>query len=222
MFSFIRAWGRRLRRKPSGYDERRQRLYAEERALAKAFREVFGAYERRLAYLEGRLLHESDEELARDISLFEDANATLTRVLHRLRIADAEEEALIREWHDWRRPNASIHELKQYGDRLELLRSELAIRKRLPIEAKKTESVQKTIQRTKPRPRYVPTSLSDDAFEAFDRVYSPRLAAHREYAKRAHRQLHRTAHHPVQALVIAKRVKQAHGAEKRFRRVLGV
>ena len=210
---------RRLKGRSSPKEEQRRDLYTQERALAKAFHEVFGAYERRLAYLEGRLVRASQEELMRDRQMFEEAHKSLARTLHRLRFADAEEETLLREWHDWHRPHASVHDMKEYGDRLELLRSELVVRKRLPKELGNVSDTKPPA--AKPRQRtYVPSALSQDTLSAFEKVYGPRLEAHKRHMRRTVRQLAREAQHPAHALLGAYRVKRAHAQHKRFSRLI--
>lgn len=197
----------------------RQRFYLEQQELAKDLRQAFRAYERRLSYLERRVVHQSDEELTRDTSLFDASHKALAQVLQRLRSADADVEQLVREWHDWHRGVQAVPS-EERRSRLEVLRSELALRGVLPTTEEKTSTPRKEPKLKNKRPTYTPTRLSQDVFQAFDDVYASRLGGAIARGQRLARKLFHPATHAIPSPHTAKRIKHLHALHARWKRVL--
>lgn len=218
MFRYLRSFFRRFQTSTSA-DYARRRLFSEQQELSKDIRRAFRAYERRLAYLEHRLLRHSDDELKRDEQLFEASHKALTQVLQRLRAADADAEQLVREWQDWQRAHYGVPSEEQRS-RLELLRSELSLRGILPSVQEKRVSGSTAARSTKKKVVYTPTRLSEDALTAFDEVYQARLLGSRVQAERLVGKLFRRWEHPLKNHLVAKQVKWLHELQKRWRRVL--
>lgn len=219
MFRSLRSFFRRFTT-PTPADTARRRLFSEQQDLAKEIRKAFRAYERRLAYLEQRLIRHSDEDLQRDERVFEASHKALTQVLQRLRAADADADALVREWQDWHRAAQDVS-TEQQRTRLELLRSELHLRGIFPAAPERAAAPMVTSKpRQKTNARYTPTRLSADDLEVVDRVYQPRLQG--AQAEAGHL-LRRLVHHghPLQRVSIAKQVKHLHALRRRWQRVLG-
>ncbi len=219
MFRSLRSFFRRFTT-PTPADTARRRLFSEQQELAKEIRKAFRAYERRLAYLEQRLIRHSDEDLQRDERVFEASHKTLTQVLQRLRAADADADALVREWQDWHRASQDVT-TEQQRTRLELLRSELHLRGIFPSSPERA-TVQTTAAKPKPRPktRYTPTRLSTDELEVVDQVFEPRLQGAQAEASHLLRRLMYHGH-PLQRVSIAKQVKHLHALRRRWQRALG-
>lgn len=218
MFRSLRSFFRRFQSStPANYA--RRRLFSEQQELAKDIRQAFRAYERRLAYLEHRLLRHSDDELKRDERVFEASHKALMQVLQRLRAADADAEQLVREWQDWQRAHHDVSSEEQRS-RLELLRSELSIRGILPSAPEKSVSVSAATRPTKKKTVYTPTRLSDDALRAFDEVYHGRLSGSRTQAERLASKLFHRSGHPLKNHLVAKQVKRLHELQKRWRKAL--
>ena len=219
MFRSLRLFFRRFQT-PTPADTARRRLFSEQQELEKDIRKAFRAYERRLVYLERRLLRHSDDELKRDERLFEASHKALTQVLQRLRAADADAEQLVREWQDWQRAHHDVSSEEQRS-RLELLRSELSIRGILPSVSEKGASMLMTATKPmKKKTAYTPTRLSDDVLKAFDEVYHARLSGSRILAERLTRKLFQRMGHPLKSHLVAKQVKQLYDLQKRWSKVL--
>lgn len=219
MFRTLRSFFRRFTT-PTPADTARRRLFSEQQELAKEIRKAFRAYERRLAYLEQRLIRHSDEDLQRDERVFEASHKALTQVLQRLRAADADADALVREWQDWHRASQDVS-TEQQRTRLELLRSELHLRGIFPAapERPATHTVASTPRR-KAKAHYTPTRLSADDLEVVDRIYQSRVqGAHAEAGHLLRRLLHHG--HPLQRVSIAKQVKHLHALRRRWQQALG-
>lgn len=219
MFRSLRSLFRRFTT-PTPADTARRRLFSEQQELAKEIRKAFRAYERRLAYLEQRLIRHSDDDLTRDERVFEASHKALTQVLQRLRAADADADALVREWQDWHRASQDVT-TEQQRTRLELLRSELHLRGIFPSAPERSSaSAQPVPARQRPKRRYAPTQLSSDALEAVDRIYEPRLrGSHTEASHLLRRLWHHG--HPLQTASIAKQVKHLHGLRRRWQLAIG-
>lgn len=196
----------------------RRALFSEQQQLAKDLRRTFHAYERRLAYLEQRVLSSSNEELLQDEHLLKEAHQALVEVLERLRTADMSAENLLREWRDWERTN-DRDASKDHRSRIELLRSELNLRGILPSsESRHVISTPKTP--IKKKRSYVPTRLSEDDLKAFDDVYRERVLASNVHSQQLEKRLFSHSEHPARGHSIAKRLKQLHELQKRWKRVL--
>ncbi|MBP7006049.1 hypothetical protein KBB27_02930 [Patescibacteria group bacterium] len=191
-----------------------RRLFASQQDLAKELRALLNAYERRIEYLQSHLIQQSAEDTEADRDIFEEAHQGLTRITIRLRFADQEAEELLQEWRTWLDQENSITISREATERLEMLRSELALRGLLP-ERHTTQIKQQ--QKPSTRPAYQPTALSEDTLSAFDEVMKPRFSQEKRWLDQAWRQAMSIGARDAWKAWLTRKRKQVWGWEKRFR-----
>lgn len=193
-----------------------RRLFASQQDLAKELRALLNAYERRIEYLQSHLIQQSAEDTETDRDIFEEAHQGLTRITIRLRFADQEAEELLQEWRTWLDQESSATISREATERLEMLRSELALRGLLP-ERHTTQIKQQKQQQPTTRPAYQPTALSEDPLSAFDEVMKPRFSQEKRWLDQAWRQAMSIGARDAWKAWLTRKRKQVWGWEKRFR-----
>ncbi len=217
MFAALRSFFRR--RSSPAYDVQRT-LFSDQKGLHKEIQALLSAYERRIEYLQDRLLGMTASQVQEDRRLFDDAHQSLKRILARLRAADQEAETLLREWHDWVTQDAQQGLSGAAQERLEILRSELALRGLLPSEKRVRLEMAPTIKKSKTL-TYTPTPLATDALASFDEVFGPRLTAERDWLDRTWDRSRVVGVRIPWKLWLAHRRKRIYGWHRRLRRVIG-
>lgn len=221
MFASLRTFFHRFQKNLSAPQSRRN-LFLKQRDLTKDLRGLMRAYERRLDYLQTHLLKLSDERLQADQHLFEEAHHELSRLTTRLRAADQDAEVLLREWRDWLDHHDPQTLSREAKERLEILRSELALRGLLPALRTPNQLTAPAEAMRKARPStYQPAPLSEDRFSVFAHVYKNRLQHERVWIERLwNRALVHGAHLPWRVW-LTKRYKRVNGWRKALRDILG-
>ena len=217
MLGRLRSFLRRVWQAPPAGQEA---FFAKQEELQEALQACLRAYERRLAYLQDRLLAADQAGLQQDAPLFEEAHQALERVLARLRAADQEAESLLREWRDWLAQARMGDTPLQARERLEVLRSELALRGLLPVPEALPSPVLKSVspRRAISRSKYRPAVLSDDHFGAFDEVLLPRLQAEQAWIDQAWKRALAAADPVPWHGWLAARRKEVYGWKNRLKR----
>jgi hypothetical protein len=216
MFAALRSF---FRRSKSPQRTAQRALFAQQKELQQDLQALMGTYERRLAYLQSRLLGMTAAQAQDDRRLFEEAHQSIKRLLTRLHVADQEAETLLREWHDWVGQETQQGLSSEAKDRLEVLRSELTVRGLLPsVRATKTAS--EPLPAKKKIRSYQPTTLGDDPFQAFDEVFAPRLQAERTWIDRTWQKSLNVGVRIPWRVWLTHRRKRIYGWQKRLRDVL--
>ncbi len=217
MFAALRSF---FRRRSSPQHDVQRALFSDQRALHAEIQALLSAYERRIAYLQDRLLGMTATQAHEDRRLFDEAHQSLKRILTRLHVADQEAETLLREWHDWISQEAQQGLSGMAKERYEILRSELAVRGLLPEEKRIRLAItpphvkKKTIT-------YHPVTLGTDRLASFDEVFGPRLVAERDWLDRAwDRSLVVGVRIPWK-LWLAHRRKRVYGWQRRLKQIIG-
>ncbi len=217
MFAALRSFFRR--RSSSAYDVQRA-LFSDQKALHKEIQALLSAYERRIAYLQDRLLGMTARQAQEDRRLFDEAHQSLKRILARLHAADQEAETLLREWHDWLAQDAQQGLSGTAKERLEILRSELAVRGLLPQEKRIRLSVVSAPTKKKVI-TYKPTALGTDTLASFDEVFGPRLVAERDWLDRTWDRSLVVGVRVPWKLWLAHRRKRVYGWHRRLKQIIG-
>lgn len=215
MFAALRSF---FRRSDSPKKTAQRALFLDQKMLSTEVQALLHAYERRIAYLQSRLLGMTADQAHEDRRLFDEAHHSLKRILTRLHAADQEAETLLREWHDWLAHDSQQGLSAEAKDRLEILRSELTVRGLLPQASVSRTDPKRII--TKKRPiTYQPTALGEDSLATFDEVFAPRLSAEHDWVDRAwDRSLVIGVRVPWK-LWLTHRRKRLHGWQRRLRRI---
>jgi hypothetical protein len=104
-------------------------LAREQRELADELERTFLAYEARLEALSRRVRSMEPATVRREMGILREAQDELRRVIRRASIAERQTRELQREWGEWKRLNVHSGLLESHAlERLEMLRSELALR----------------------------------------------------------------------------------------------
>lgn len=196
----------------------RRSLFISQQALADELRALLMAYERRIEYLQSRLLQSANAITETDRDFFEEAHQGLARITIRLRLADQEADELLQEWRNWlnREPLSVVSE--DAKERLEMIRSELALRGLLSQERQGKYETPPKKQTTK-RSTYEPVFLSEDPLTAFDEVILPRIRSEKRWIDGAWQQAIAIGARDIWKVWLTRRRKRVWGWARRFTRL---
>ena len=196
-------------------DDRRRLLIQEQLRLAETLERALKAYEVRLTEVAGKIHGLDDESLEREVGNLRLEQEALARAIQRLDFAEQSTFKLTDEWTEWQQ--AGERSSAKYADRLEMLRSELALR---GVNLGEIETVEPENMMDEIEPFEVPVQPPrTDELSEWDELFGSSATEETAHWNRQLAEiLDAEQIDPQRACEVARRLKHASGEERRARR----
>lgn len=206
-----------------------QKVLAEEHGrLSHDLTELLATYERSLQYFSAHVQDLDAESLQKEYQSLEGIRSVLANAVRRLEVSTKDNRDLLEEWQEWQAIQETATRTLEPAQqqRREMVRSELAIRGKLPLEtARSIESVSREsspapdLHALLPKTRTVFVEEAYDNFDDWHDIYTRELeAAQSHWQERLEEALNEAPRDPAYAAAVIARVRTWHGDRKQFRK----